>query len=67
MMRHRDQGVFWPAAEPVHSAAADQAGKLQGSVAEFFTNLVQTDEGKASVKVSNGYANKTSFVAGLRE
>ena len=36
---HRLQRLLWPATEPVHGAARDQAGKLQRSVPELLTNL----------------------------
>ena len=36
---YRDQGVLWPAAEPIHGATADQSWKFERTVSEFFANL----------------------------
>ena len=38
---HGHQSVFGPPAEPIHGAAADQAGKLQRPVAKLFSHLKQ--------------------------
>ena len=39
VVRHSDEGVLGPAAEPVHGAARDQTRELQGSVTELLSNL----------------------------
>ena len=44
VMRHGDEGVLGPAAEPVHRAARDQTRELQGSVPELLSNLQWTTE-----------------------
>ena len=39
MIGYSNQGIFWPSAKPVHCTAGYQTRKLQGPVAELFSNL----------------------------
>ena len=39
VMRNGDKRVAGPSRKPVHRTATEQSGKLQSSIAEFFTNL----------------------------
>ena len=41
---HGDEGVLGPAGEPVHGAARDQAGELEGAGAELLPNLSNRGE-----------------------
>ena len=36
---HGDERVPGPSSEPIHGAAAEQPGKLQGSISKFFADL----------------------------
>ena len=39
VVSHRNQSVPWPALEPIHGAAGDEPGELQGAAAELLANL----------------------------
>ena len=44
VMRNGDKRVAGPSRKPVHRTATEQSGKLQSSIAEFFTNLKKNGE-----------------------
>ena len=53
MLGNSNEGIFWPATEPVHCAATEQTWELESSAPEFLTNLILNHEGVGKIKVYN--------------
>ena len=49
VVRHGNQGVLGPAAEPIDGASADESRELECSVAELLANLAQNKDPHVSV------------------